>query len=518
LSSLSGASAPANTLAATGAVQRVSALNSHPPPSPRVPTLSHNSDARVARAIIPCWGKALFREAKALLALERTDEAVERLTAAVQLPMSRHFADRDREQLRKLLVNAVVAPPPRALPSAPVPERVNETRLLRLAKDNMAAELQVLIDHGASPDSCNRVGQTALHIAAIWNSLDALRCLIGAGANVNVQNTLRGSTPLHSAAQRGSVGAAKVLLESGANPMIADQTGQCPFETCDNDELRELLGGPSTAAHKLAAQQRVAELTAMVESDASRARNTDSGGDTPLLALMKSAGATTDFAALLRCADTLVENGCDVNAANFMGGTALHYAVEAATDLDDAQSCALVKALIARGAGLERKNRSGSSFAARGFMSRDMQSSDPNALVPIDDAHHTPLLIAAELGLEAVLATLLSEGADVNAHDEMGATALHYAMEEDELDMMRILLNEDADVSIGSKDWGAANNALCWAADRGACVQAINNTSKQASLKALPRNPPCLLDGTHLLTLQLASLPPSLSAQARRHK
>jgi hypothetical protein len=198
------------------------------------------------------WGKALFREAKALAALERFDEATKLLADAVQLPVSKHFAERDRVQLRSLLKVvaqsaspsglAAAAPPPppgsgsgaatSTLVAAASGERVlvNETRLLRLAKDNNALHLQVLLDDGASPNSCNRVGQTALHIAAIWNALDALRCLIKAGADVNAQNSLRGSTPLHAAASRGSIEAARILIEHGADPLIADESAMLPFQ------------------------------------------------------------------------------------------------------------------------------------------------------------------------------------------------------------------------------------------------------------------------------------------------
>ena len=227
-----------------------------PPSSSHARTAS--SDARIARAIHPAWGKALFREAKALAALERHQEAAKLLEDAVQLPVSKHFAERDRTQLRSLLWGVVqcvsqaglAAPGSEAstspLVEVPIVKRVlvNETRLLRLAKDNNVLHLQVLLDDGASPNSCNRVGQTALHIAAIWNALDVLRCLISAGADVNVQNTLRGSTPLHAAASRGSIGAARILLDHGADPLIADESAMLPFQVRRASIRFDSVGGP----------------------------------------------------------------------------------------------------------------------------------------------------------------------------------------------------------------------------------------------------------------------------------
>lgn len=46
---------------------------------------------------------------------------------------------------------------------------------------------------------CNQIGQTALHVAALWGNCDALRALLDLGADANVQN-MTGSTPLHFAA------------------------------------------------------------------------------------------------------------------------------------------------------------------------------------------------------------------------------------------------------------------------------------------------------------------------------
>jgi len=64
--------------------------------------------------------------------------------------------------------------------------------------------------------------------------------------------------------------------------------------------------------------------------------------------------------------------------------------------------------------------------------------------------------------------SLLVHGANVDARDSNGATALHYAMEEEDLELMRVFLRAGANVRLGNKDWSETNNALCWAAGRGA--------------------------------------------------
>ena len=57
-----------------------------------------------------------------------------------------------------------------------------------------------LLELGAPVSHANRVGQTPLHIATMWGSIEAARALLAALADVNKANHLRGSTPLHAAA------------------------------------------------------------------------------------------------------------------------------------------------------------------------------------------------------------------------------------------------------------------------------------------------------------------------------
>lgn len=98
--------------------------------------------------------------------------------------------------------------------------------ILIMAKDNEHQELAAAIAAGVDPCTANRVGQTALHIAAIWGSIEAGTVLLNAKADVNAPNRMRGSTPLHCAAQRDQTAFAALLLQYGADPGQADTTGQ----------------------------------------------------------------------------------------------------------------------------------------------------------------------------------------------------------------------------------------------------------------------------------------------------
>lgn len=50
---------------------------------------------------------------------------------------------------------------------------------------------------------CNQIGQTALHVAALWGHVEAIEALLELGAEVDVQNC-GGATPLHFAAMAKS--------------------------------------------------------------------------------------------------------------------------------------------------------------------------------------------------------------------------------------------------------------------------------------------------------------------------
>lgn len=61
-------------------------------------------------------------------------------------------------------------------------------------------------------NSCNSLGETALHVASATGRTDMVRLLLDAGANVNVTTASEGRTPLHLACLNGNVDLVKLLL------------------------------------------------------------------------------------------------------------------------------------------------------------------------------------------------------------------------------------------------------------------------------------------------------------------
>ena len=111
---------------------------------------------------------------------------------------------------------------------------------------------------GANPSYANHVGQTPLHIAALWGNVDALNTLIAAGADLNAQNIFNGATPLHICMEgrhalehgdpRDREACARRLLEAGANARLLDKNENAPYQVTPHQGLdpnnpRELLKG-----------------------------------------------------------------------------------------------------------------------------------------------------------------------------------------------------------------------------------------------------------------------------------
>ena len=72
----------------------------------------------------------------------------------------------------------------------------------------------------------------------------------------------------------------------------------------------------------------------------------------------------------------------------------------------------------------------------------------PPTTVQTEDARLKRMLRAAETGYKAGVRNELNWGVDVNARDDRGRTALHYAAECGHDEMVRLLIGEGANVNV----------------------------------------------------------------------
>ena len=92
--------------------------------------------------------------------------------------------------------------------------------ILRAAKDNDADTMNMLIASDPSTaKQANGIGQTGLHVAALWGNFEVAMMLIDAGANINAKNQF-GVTRLASAVPNDHITMVQLLLDERADPQI----------------------------------------------------------------------------------------------------------------------------------------------------------------------------------------------------------------------------------------------------------------------------------------------------------
>ncbi|XP_048059090.1 transient receptor potential cation channel, subfamily N, member 1 isoform X2 [Megalobrama amblycephala] len=249
---------------------------------------------------------------------------------------------------------------------------------------------KVLVEFGANPDSQNNEWQTPLHIAALEGDENMLKFLYLCKASPNILDKMDRS-PLHIAAEQGHTNVVEILTEKFKSCVLA--------RTKDGNTLLHIAsqcGHPATALMLL---RKGVPLYMPNKSGA----------------VCLHAAAKRGHTAVVKA---LLQKGAHVDATAKDGQTALHIAVE---------NCKpqVVQMLLGFGAHVQLKG---------------------------GKAQETPLHIAARVkdGVR-VAEMLLKSGADVNAEQENGETAMHVAARHGALQMIQALIQEGGDVTWKSK-------------------------------------------------------------------
>lgn len=316
-------------------------------------------------------------------------------------------------------------------------------RLLNFARDNRAEDIKALISAGVNVNDGNQMGQTALHIAALWGNVEAARILIALGADVNSMNA-RGTTPLHfaSTAKANAREMCELLLSAGAEKKCIDMSGRAPFECTSDPELRKLLGGPDPQFFDNCQEGKVEEVKKMLEAQmVPSVKIYDSEGCTPLnLAVHAKSKPVIEL--------LLAHDPTALAHPDGHGVTALHLAVEE-NDLD------LVQYLIGKGAPLDSQTFNTSEYAGGDWIrgSEDIEPWDKTAL-------H----VAVDEGNKKMVEVLLKAGAKPNILNFDGCSALHEALQMGDEELLGLLLEHQADANQKNKDF---TSPLHYAASRG---------------------------------------------------
>lgn len=306
----------------------------------------------------------------------------------------------------------------RLLDAGATPDVANDLRISPLFLACGGAGNPVIVERlltaGADPNRASETGVTPLMEAARTGNVAAARALLTQGANVNATEVTKGQTALMWAVSQRHPGAVRLLVERGADVHARTRVG-----------LARVLMGPGFQPVAQPGGRRSVRTSKEIGVPVATGGNTAllfaaQVGDVESAEILLTAGANVNDAAadrnsvLVTAAHAghvavlrlLLERGADPNATG-AGYAALH----AAALRGDR---AMVEALIARGADVNRRITSGTPVRRIG-----PQLAFTGALVGA-----TPLLVAA-VNLEVeVMQTLVAAGADVSTATKGGITPL----------------------------------------------------------------------------------------------
>lgn len=342
---------------------------------------------------------------------------------------------------------------------------VNETLLKSVLEDD-AVGASVAILRGADVNAVQGANLTALHLAVMRQCDEVAGVLITAGADVNAPGSDTGVTPYQIACERGSLGLVRMMIAAGADLHQVNAYAR---------DARSLLSGliesgspsvepiietrASFTGEELLSAVR-ASRDDLVEVMVSRTKNLDhKDRETGASALHNAIRAGE---ALM--VKTLVAAGADVNMPNRYGVTPLHLCAA----IGDLESMRLVRENHALASlpdtygftAMHAASRAGHTLVLEQLLQWGM---DVNVK---DSFGNTPLHRCADAGTAQFL---IDSGANVNALNRNGESALHRAALRGDAQLVRLLLANGLDVNAQTKSGAAALHgaAVSGSADAG---------------------------------------------------
>ena len=362
------------------------------------------------------------------------------------------------------------------------------TALYEASVSGNAAIVKSLLKAGADVNGTFlSTGETALMEASRTGSIQAIQVLVEHGADVNAKETLRGTTALMWAAAEGHSEAIQVLIRAGAevNAQSRKEKAAAYGTAGPAAKLPEgLETGGLTALLYAVREGSLPSVQTLLDSHAD-VNQASGDGSSPLLVAVLN--GRYDIARYL------IDRGANVKAANRKGWTPLYLAVKHRTyetgtmpvPPNADQALDFIKLILERGAEVnprlayETQVHVGShviwlkeegatpffraAFGGDAEVMRLLLAHDADPQIATKD-HTTPLMALAGVGFVLglvqhrshaedmdALRLLLDSGADVNAVNEQGLTALMGAAHRGANEELAVLVDHGAKLDARDK-------------------------------------------------------------------
>jgi len=293
------------------------------------------------------------------------------------------------------------------------------TALHYAARAGHTMKVEQLLAAGADVNLTANGNESCLLIAALYRHADVVQALVAAGADVNLQRRGDGASALSVASEQGNIDVVKLLVHSNAEVEAYNSEGATsPYwaaiyaRNADNLQAVDIA---SYCGHVHIVRFLCDRLTGVNSSNTlnhfhynSLSESCESFGTHVDYNCSTAVHLTTD----MQIMRSLLENGADVEAQNVDGLRPIHCA--ARTGLVE-----LVELLIKHGANVDAADVYG----------------------------NRPLHEAVSHGLN-IVQLIVQCGAKVNVQNVDGKTPLHVAIERQQSEVVKFLLNADADVRL----------------------------------------------------------------------